>query len=872
MASGSIVSGLCARWCSSGPRAARVRGWSGRGPVPARSCCGSRPAASAGPTSTSVDGELPRPKLPLVLGHEIVGIVEATGPGRDAVRARATRIGVPWLGWTCGECRFCRSRTGEPVRPRPVHGLRPRRRLRRVRGRGRALCFALPPATTPSTPRRCSAPASSAIASLVAAGDAERLGLYGFGAAAHIVAQVARHQGRRVFAFTRPGDVEGQRFARELGAEWAGGSDEPPPEPLDAAIIFAPVGALVPTALRATDKGGTRGLRGHPHVAHPVVSVRHPLGRARRPVGGEPDAAGRRGVLPPRPSGAARDRHGGIAAGPGQRGAGRVRAGRVRGAAVLRPSGAAGTRAVRPMNRAERRDDTEAVPLSHSPRKTHSHPPSSTHLHDPCGRPRRHSHWPCHSRTTGMRRISSAVLLRARRSSYSPSSLARRAIAAAQETGTVTGTVTRAGEGSALSSVSVIGRGHRAEHRHRRRREVHPPAGRGGPAADRVPLARLPADPGGRDRRGGRHGDGRRRDSSRSPIALCEIVVEGASRAPERIVEAPAAISVVPPEVLQSASITGQAPMALQAVPGVDIVQSGVNDFNVNARGFNSSLNRRVLVLQDGRDLAIAFLGSQEWNGLTQPLEDLGKVEMVRGPGLRALRRQRVQRRDQHHDADRARGARDQASPSPAASSRPSAATSATPSLFAGDRLGFRVNAGYNRSDTWSRTRTRLDGTSLQREYADATDEPVGPVARGAAARRARPSTPSPATPSATATRSRTPTARPGSTTTPTTARCSRVDGGASQVQNEIFVTGIGRVQVAKAIKPYARAGHGGRPLQRLRLLEQPDVDRSAGTRCSRACRSRSGATSSTSRARTTGTSCGIAAGWCTAPRSGTPG
>ncbi len=116
-------------------------------------------------------------------------------------------------------------------------------------------------------------------------------------------------------------------------------------------------------------------------------------------------------------------------------------------------------------------------------------------------------------------------------------------------------------------------------------------------------------------------------------ISLSEIVVEGASRAPERIVEAPAAISVVPQEVLQSVSITGQAPVALQSVPGVDVVQSGVNDFNVNARGFNSSLNRRVLVLQDGRDLAIAFLGSQEWNGMTQPLEDLGKVEMVRGPG-----------------------------------------------------------------------------------------------------------------------------------------------------------------------------------------------------------------------------------------------
>jgi len=116
-------------------------------------------------------------------------------------------------------------------------------------------------------------------------------------------------------------------------------------------------------------------------------------------------------------------------------------------------------------------------------------------------------------------------------------------------------------------------------------------------------------------------------------VALTELVVEGASRAPERIVEAPAAISVVPPDVLENTSITGQAPLALQAVPGADVVQSGVNDFNVNARGFNSSLNRRVLVLQDGRGLSIAFLGAQEWNGMTQPLEDVSRLEMVRGPG-----------------------------------------------------------------------------------------------------------------------------------------------------------------------------------------------------------------------------------------------
>ena len=255
--------------------------------------------------------------------------------------------------------------------------------------------------------------------------------------------------------------------------------------------------------------------------------------------------------------------------------------------------------------------------------------------------------------------------------------------------------------------------------------------------------------------------------------------------------------------MLQSASITGQAPVALQAVPGVDIVQSGVNDFNVNARGFNSSLNRRVLVLQDGRDLAIAFLGSQEWNGMTQPLEDLGKVEMVRGPGS-AL-----------YGANAFSGVVNITTPT----AREVLGTKLTlgageletfrgdlrhAGTFAGDRLGFRVNAGYNRSDTWSRTRTRLDGTSLQREYADATDEPVG------LAREARPlygQSLDPVTGDAVGDRDPLKNAY-GSARLDyylDNGSVLSVDGGASQVQNEIFVTGIGRVQVAKAIKPYAR-------------------------------------------------------------------
>lgn len=200
-------------------------------------------------------GELPRPRLPLVLGHEIVGNVEALGPGAGRF-APGTRVGVPWLAWTCGECRFCRSGRENLCERAAFTGYDRDGGYAEYAAADERYCFALP-ARYPSiqaAPLLCAG--LIGYRSLVAAGDAPHLGLYGFGAAAHIVAQVARHQGRQVFAFTRPGDLEGQRFARELGAAWAGGSDEPAPEPLDAAILFAPVGELVPTALRATDKGG----------------------------------------------------------------------------------------------------------------------------------------------------------------------------------------------------------------------------------------------------------------------------------------------------------------------------------------------------------------------------------------------------------------------------------------------------------------------------------------------------------------------------------------------------------------------------------------------------------------------------------------
>jgi propanol-preferring alcohol dehydrogenase len=201
-------------------------------------------------------GELPRPKLPLILGHEIVGTVEGLGPGAQRF-APGERVGVPWLGWTCGECRFCRGGRENLCERARFTGYDLDGGYAEWVVADERYCLSLPNAYPPERAAPLLCAGLIGYRALAAAGDAARIGLYGFGAAAHIVAQVARHQGRQVFAFTRPGDPEGQRFARELGATWAGGSDQAPPEPLDAAIIFAPVGALVPAALRATERGGT---------------------------------------------------------------------------------------------------------------------------------------------------------------------------------------------------------------------------------------------------------------------------------------------------------------------------------------------------------------------------------------------------------------------------------------------------------------------------------------------------------------------------------------------------------------------------------------------------------------------------------------
>jgi len=194
-----------------------------------------------------VDGELSRPKLPLVLGHQIVGTV--VGDER--------RVGIPWLGWTDGECRFCRSGRENLCDQARFTGYDLDGGYAEYTVVDERFCLPLPHdySDLHAAPLLCAG--LIGYRSLRLAGAGERLGLYGFGSSAHIVAQVAQHEGRRIFVFTRPGDETGQRFAGELGAVWTGGSDETPPEELDAAIIFAPVGELVPLALHALAKGGT---------------------------------------------------------------------------------------------------------------------------------------------------------------------------------------------------------------------------------------------------------------------------------------------------------------------------------------------------------------------------------------------------------------------------------------------------------------------------------------------------------------------------------------------------------------------------------------------------------------------------------------
>lgn len=202
-----------------------------------------------------IDGELPQARYPIVPGHEIVGEVIGLGEGVSGFTL-GERIGVPWLGATCGHCRFCLSGQENLCDTPHFTGCDIDGGYQEVTVADHRFCFRLPVdySDVAAAPLLCAGLIGHRAHRM--AGEAECLGIYGFGAAAHIMAQVARHRGQRIFALTRPGDTQAQDFARELGAEWAGGSDAAPPVALDAAVLFAPVGALVPAALKATRKGG----------------------------------------------------------------------------------------------------------------------------------------------------------------------------------------------------------------------------------------------------------------------------------------------------------------------------------------------------------------------------------------------------------------------------------------------------------------------------------------------------------------------------------------------------------------------------------------------------------------------------------------
>jgi propanol-preferring alcohol dehydrogenase len=202
-----------------------------------------------------VDGELTQPKLPLVPGHEIVGTVEEKGQGAERFGIGA-RVGIPWLGWTCGECAYCRAGQENLCGQAKFTGYTLDGGYAEYTVADQRFCFPIPDrySNAAAAPLLCAG--LIGYRCLVKAGKGNRLGIYGFGAAAHIVAQVAKYQNREIYAFTRPGDREAEKFAIGLGAVWAGGSNELPPVKLDAAIIFAPVGELVPQALKAVGKGG----------------------------------------------------------------------------------------------------------------------------------------------------------------------------------------------------------------------------------------------------------------------------------------------------------------------------------------------------------------------------------------------------------------------------------------------------------------------------------------------------------------------------------------------------------------------------------------------------------------------------------------
>ena len=385
---------------------------------------------------------------------------------------------------------------------------------------------------------------------------------------------------------------------------------------------------------------------------------------------------------------------------------------------------------------------------------------------------------------------------------------------AAQGTGSVRGTVTRADDGTPLPRLIVNVKGTRIS---------GVTNAKGNYALPRVPagqqiivirwLGYRPHEVAVNVTGGGTHTADAVLDPQ--PVVLSELVVTGVSRAPERLVEAPAAVSLVDISVARDLSLTAQAPRALANLTGADVAQSGMNDYNVNSRGFNSSLTRRMLVLQDGRDLAVAFLGSQEWNALTSPLEDISRIELVRGPGS-AL-----------YGANAFSGVISMTTPT----AREIVGTKLSVgggelSTFTADlrhagvsrdgRFGYKLNFGYNRSDTWTAPRTAFDGSDSRTEYLEANDDPIttgvtlcsgltnclaieaipllGQTVDAAGRAVGDPD----AVVNAYGSLRGDYYLDDGSVFT--------VEGGNAWVNNGVIVTGIGRVQIDKAIRPWARA------------------------------------------------------------------
>ena len=269
-----------------------------------------------------IDGELAQPKLPLILGHEIAGTVAALGDGVTQFQI-GDRVGIPWLGWTCGECRYCRRGQENLCEAARFTGYTLDGGYADYTVADQRYCFRLPDGYdfAEAAPLLCAG--LIGYRSYRMAGEGvERLGIYGFGAAAHIIAQIAVHQGKQVYAFTKPGDAEAQAFALRLGAVWAGDSTAMPPHALDAAIIFAPVGALVPAALARRRARRRRRLRRHPHERHPQLPISHPVGRAGREIRGESDAPGRRRAACRSPGGRREADRTTLQAGTGERGVG----------------------------------------------------------------------------------------------------------------------------------------------------------------------------------------------------------------------------------------------------------------------------------------------------------------------------------------------------------------------------------------------------------------------------------------------------------------------------------------------------------------------------------------------------------------------